>query len=374
MEPHPNVIHFHEMFNGPETAYLVFDLVEGGDLFDKVTCGACDNPPTAAHAYVPLLYLRATKKMNGKRAGCFKESAARDVMKSLMGILDHLEEHGVVHRDLKLSALMLRSAKSDSDIVLMDFGLAKQLPGSREAGFGRAFTECGTPSYVAPEVTSGEGYGCAADMFSAGVVAYTLLAVGLAVGPWGSLAPARAHFPNTSSFRYQGYKPFQGDDIDVIGQIRAGAYAFEEEWWNHIGLGARQAVALMLKSSPKDRPRARELLKSHDWFMPGYKFPNVSMQHLIDLPLRPGLVGDNDDDGTDTVELSASQVPSTPKVTMTADKRNNPIKSGNSVNSTPSRSSSSSSSSSAKTAKKSARSANMSPASRRPSMSGNKDP
>ena len=55
----------------------------------------------------------------------------------------------------------------------MDFGLAGRLPAGKE---GRLFTQCGTPSYVAPEVFSEQGYDCKADMFSAGVVAFTLLA------------------------------------------------------------------------------------------------------------------------------------------------------------------------------------------------------
>mgnify|MGYP001012627061 CR=1 FL=1 len=62
-----------------------------------------------------------------------------------------LHERGIVHRDLKLSNVML---DSNGYIKIIDFGLAIALPESEDL----ANTFCGTTCYIAPEVLKGKGY------------------------------------------------------------------------------------------------------------------------------------------------------------------------------------------------------------------------
>jgi serine/threonine protein kinase len=54
----------------------------------------------------------------------YAEAEARDLARCLLKALQHLESHRIAHRDVKVSALLLRSKESDSDVVLIDFGLA----------------------------------------------------------------------------------------------------------------------------------------------------------------------------------------------------------------------------------------------------------
>ena len=87
---HPNIIKFHALYNDGPEATLVLELIGGGDVFDRLCV---------------------------KRQGCYKEPDARALVKTLIVVLGHLEAHGIVHRDLKLASLMLRSKGSDSDFV-----------------------------------------------------------------------------------------------------------------------------------------------------------------------------------------------------------------------------------------------------------------
>lgn len=67
-------------------------------------------------------------------------------MKSLLNGLEHLHSKQIFHRDIKPENIMLRSKKSDSDVVIVDFGLSTYV-NSRSY----LYTRCGTPGFMAPE-------------------------------------------------------------------------------------------------------------------------------------------------------------------------------------------------------------------------------
>lgn len=79
----------------------------------------------------------------------------------------------VVHRDLKPSNLLYGSEQGNAEsLVLCDFGFAKQL----RAENGLLMTPCYTANFVAPEVLKRQGYDAACDIWSLGVILFTLLA------------------------------------------------------------------------------------------------------------------------------------------------------------------------------------------------------
>ncbi|ESW11001.1 hypothetical protein PHAVU_009G257000 [Phaseolus vulgaris] len=121
--------------------YIVLELLDGGELFDKIAA-----------------------------KGRLKEDEARTYFQQLINAVDYCHSRGVYHRDLKPENLLL---DSNSVLKVSDFGLSTYSQKDDEL----LHTACGTPHYVAPEVIHNRGYaGSTSDIWSCGVILFVLMA------------------------------------------------------------------------------------------------------------------------------------------------------------------------------------------------------
>lgn len=139
---HPNCVSLLELFETEDAVYLVTDLAEGGELFDQLL----------------------------KKGSYTEGDAARLVHEILLGV-EYLHEMDIVHRDLKPENLLFMDKTDNARLMITDFGLSKVLTSGNDV----LMTACGTPGYVAPEVLEQIGHGKPVDIWSVGVIAYTLL-------------------------------------------------------------------------------------------------------------------------------------------------------------------------------------------------------
>src|SRR5262249_56129207 len=100
----------------------------------------------------------------------------RESVELTAGVADALQyahDHGVVHRDVKPSNIIL---SEDNRPRLMDFGLAKRDTG--EITITVDGQVLGTPAYMSPEQARGEAHKVdgRSDVYSLGVILYRLLA------------------------------------------------------------------------------------------------------------------------------------------------------------------------------------------------------
>jgi serine/threonine protein kinase/WD40 repeat protein len=176
---HPNIVQVHEVGEVNGQPYLVMEYVGGGTL-DGLVRGERPQPREAA-----------------------------EFIRTLANALHEAHQLGILHRDLKPGNILLareqsgvrpadasaRFAQALSDYIpkITDFGLAKaQREGQGLSGppLTVAGDILGTPSYMAPEQTQGDGYGPWTDVYSLGAILYELLAgrpPHLAATPWETL-------------------------------------------------------------------------------------------------------------------------------------------------------------------------------------------
>jgi serine/threonine protein kinase/tetratricopeptide (TPR) repeat protein len=121
----------------------------------------------------------AMELLNGKpltaRLGApIPASEALRIAVSVIDALRVLHEHNIVHRDLKPSNIFV----TGESIKVLDFGLARSsdLAGVTDVGITQEGVFVGTPQYAAPEQLLGAPVDARADLFSAGVILYEMLA------------------------------------------------------------------------------------------------------------------------------------------------------------------------------------------------------
>ena len=90
---HPNIVKMHEIYRDKDKLYLVFEYVEGKELFDFI--------------------------FDRNR---LKESEAASIIKQLLQCINHMNSLNICHRDLKLENIVINPL--NKQIKVLDFGFS----------------------------------------------------------------------------------------------------------------------------------------------------------------------------------------------------------------------------------------------------------
>lgn len=145
-------------------------------------CALYDVGEQDGRSYLVMQYLEGRTLAERLATGPLPADVALRIAIEICGALGEAHRHGIVHRDVKPSNIMLTATGAK----LLDFGLAKQRPAvsldSMAAGVRASSqltaegTILGTLHYMAPEQISGEVADARSDLYSLGAVLYEMLA------------------------------------------------------------------------------------------------------------------------------------------------------------------------------------------------------
>jgi hypothetical protein len=92
------------------------------------------------------------------------------IISQIGGALEFAHSRGFIHRDIKPSNILMDES---GNCMLMDFGIAKIIEGSKE--FTRTGAILGTPAYMSPEQGSGYKIDHRSDIYSLGIILYEMV-------------------------------------------------------------------------------------------------------------------------------------------------------------------------------------------------------
>ncbi|CAA3017090.1 calcium-dependent protein kinase 1-like isoform X2 [Olea europaea var. sylvestris] len=200
---HPNIISIQGAYEDSVAVHVVMELCTGGELFDRII-----------------------------KQGHYSEKKAAELTRTIVGVIESCHSLGVMHGDLKPENFLFVNEDEDSPLKIIDFGLSVFFKP------GQIFTDVvGSPYYVAPEVLRNR-YGPEADVWSVGVIIYTLLS---------------------------GVPPFWGEsEQEIFEDVLYGDLDFSSDPWPKISESARDLVKKILVRDPRKRLTAHEIL-CHPW-------------------------------------------------------------------------------------------------------------
>ena len=157
---HPQIPRLYAYFEQEDSLYLVQQFIEGEDLLKVL-----------------------------KKQGNFSEQDIRKLLIDLLSVVQYIHKNQLLHRDIKPENIMLcMSSKGTGQLVLIDFGGAKQTSGTILATPGTAIY---TPGYAAIEHMMGKPLK-ASDLYSLGATCIRLMT---------------------------GCLPFQGQNGDIVDEL-----------------------------------------------------------------------------------------------------------------------------------------------------------
>ncbi|MBD0389992.1 MAG: protein kinase [Nostoc sp. C3-bin3] len=158
--------------------------------------------------------------------GFESETAVRQILLSLLPVLDYVHSKGIIHRDIKPENIILRSV--DGKPVLIDFGAVKETIRSvvNSPGYPTRSLVIGTPGYMPSEQAVGR------PVYSTDIYSLGLTAIYLLTGKHPQELPTdlktgeilwQQHAPNVSSqfaaILNQAIKPHAGDRYSTASKM-----------------------------------------------------------------------------------------------------------------------------------------------------------
>ncbi|XP_031633742.1 calcium/calmodulin-dependent protein kinase type IV [Contarinia nasturtii] len=201
---HPLIIQLYDAYEYSKMMCVVLELIEGGELFDRVI----------DDEFV------------------LTEKTCTILVRQLCQAMAFVHTNKILHLDLKPENILCLT-KTGNRIKVIDFGLARRYDPDKKLQ-----VLFGTPEFVAPEVVNFDRIGFPTDMWSIGVICYVLLS---------------------------GLSPFMGStDVETMTNVTIGKYDFDDEAFQTVSKESLDFISKLLVKDQSIRMTADQCLE-HQW-------------------------------------------------------------------------------------------------------------
>jgi len=170
--------------------------------------------------------------------------------------LEHIHQHRIIHRDVKLENILL---DSNGYAQITDLGLAKHV-------VGKTYTVCGSADYLAPETLKQVGHNRAVDWWALGILTFCIMA---------------------------GRMPFEDEDVMQIYKNIVKGFRkemFPKSFSEHL----TDFIKNLCRKKPQERmtmlPGGVQNLATHPWLVNAGrddKWKDISSKTFSDVPYVP---------------------------------------------------------------------------------------
>ena len=271
-------VKLYDIFEDSDSVHLVMELCEG-DTLERFFSDSQMQSHLDHDQNMDTLYTESDRDQNDKNNmmgneqnwSLKDERSFKKIMRQLLYSVKCIHDIGIVHRDLKLSNIMIKNHRqvrfeqgyshfesqlpqTFAELRIIDFGLSTRF--QDENGSLIQLTDMlGTPQYLAPEILNGS-YDEKCDIWSLGIIAYQMF--------------SRGKFP------FNGY-----NEEEIFKKAKRGKFYLPEkntrphysglneqneayDWHTMMSEEAKDFIRHLLCTNPKKRPSALQAIQ-HPW-------------------------------------------------------------------------------------------------------------
>lgn len=179
------------------------------------------------YSYIIMEYVEGMVLLEMVNSTSLDERQVCNIFGQIFLVIKYLQGNKILHRDLKLENIIINPRH---DIKVIDFGFSKRYETDEDI----FETLCGSPEYCPPEMFLGQPYSTSCDIWSLGVILYSLILKRL---------------------------PFCGDNMQQTAQLIVNAVPFIPQY---LSSGIIDLMKRMLVKNPKWRIRIDQI-EQHQW-------------------------------------------------------------------------------------------------------------
>ncbi|KAL4475774.1 hypothetical protein ABPG72_011551 [Tetrahymena utriculariae] len=219
---HKNIVKVYEIYIDKTKGkiYTIMELIKGREMFEVIN-----------------------------QLGSYSEQIAKKIFRQIVQAISYMHSKYVCHRDLKPNNILCD--ETGDNVKITDFNVSKFCDSYKDYSSNnlpfqgiKMWTYTGTIAFSAPEIFKENCYDESIDIWSAGVILYTMLC---------------------------GKEPFQAEFVkDLINKIIEGEYSFPSDPWDKISEEAKDLIRKCLTINPEDRIKPDMMLR-HPWLQDDQK-------------------------------------------------------------------------------------------------------